>query len=529
MSHRAFLVALLTGALATGCPGGDVNVVEVTTPPTAEIFSPGTNAVSFEAGSLISFEGVVQDNQDSPDRLTSSWSSDLDGLLDEAVPDSTGRVSFATVDLSSGTHVVSLQVIDTDGEVGEDWVSLVIERFNTDPMVEIDYPANGDTLIQGEVSVFTAVASDDDDEDPPSSLEVEWSSDTDGFLGNDSPDPTGSVALSTSGLSLGDHVVSVTVTDGAGATASDQVYVEVVEPNAAPTALITDPLSGDIALQSAVTFLGEVGDDADRADTLGITWESSLDGVINWDPASSVGMLGFSSSSLSTGEHTVTLSATDSGAEVGSDSVTFTVVGADDWDADGDGWTPNEGDCDDTDASTNPGATESCDDIDNDCDGEINEGQGDGYEPNDTTPTDLGHMDGDSYCVYYIGYMSGSADTQTISANIHSPDDVDTYSFSTTDDWLDCLDESGYGIQISLTNVPPGHDYALDLYWIDGGGALVASSDTAYNANEYVSYEGSYSTTLDGDDGGEFEIVVSPSSGSGYGCSSNYSLSVEVW
>jgi hypothetical protein len=529
MCNRALIFALSAAALATGCPGGDVQVVQVTTPPTAEILSPGDASVAHEAGSLISFEGVVQDQQDSPDRLTSSWSSDRDGLLDEAVPDSTGRVSFATVDLSAGTHVISLQVVDTDGEVGEDWVSLEVERFNTEPEVEIDFPGNGDILTQGEASVFTAVTADADAEDPPDTLDVEWSSDVDGFLGDDSADAAGSLSLSTSSLSLGDHVVSVVVTDSAGASASDQVYVVVEEPNAAPTAMISDPLSGDIALQSAVTFLGEVGDDADRADTLGIIWESSLDGVINWDPASSVGMLGFSTSSLSVGEHTVTLSATDSATQVGSDSVTFTVVGADDWDADGDGWTPNEGDCDDGDASTNPGATESCDDIDNDCDGEINEDQGDGYEPNDTTPTDLGHMDGDGYCLYVVGYVSGSADTQTISANVHSPDDVDVYSFSTTDDWYDCLDESGYGIQIALTNVPAGHDYALDLYWIDGGGALVSSSDTAYNANEYVNFEGSYGATSDGDDGGEFEIVVSPSSGSGYGCSSNYSLSVEVW
>ncbi len=525
MPHRALLLVLALQA----CGGTDVQVVEVTTPPTAEILTPGANAQSFEAGALITFEGVVQDQQDAPDRLTASWSSDRDGLLDEAVPDSTGRTSFAVMDLSAGTHVISLQVLDTDGEVGEDWVSLVVERFNTEPSVDIEFPANGDTLIEGQASVFTARAQDDDPEDPPQTLEVAWSSDIDGFLGNDSPDTTGSLSLTTSALSLGSHVVSVTVTDSAGASDSDQVYVVVEEPNAAPTAMISDPLSGEVVLRSAVTFLGEVADDTDRADTLGIIWESSIDGVFNWDPASAVGMLGFSSSSLSAGDHTISLTAMDSQGLEGSDSISLTVVGVEDWDADGDGWTPNEGDCDDTDASTSPSATETCDDIDNDCDGEINEGQGDGYEPNETTPTDLGHMDGDAYCAVLIGYAYGSSDTQTISANIHSPDDVDTYSFTTTDDWYDCLDESGYGIQIALTNVPPGHDYALDLYWIDGGGALVASSDTAYNANEYVSYEGSYSATSDGDDGGEFEIVVSPSSGSGYGCSASYTLSVEVW
>ncbi len=43
-------------------------------------------------------------------------------------------------------------------------------------------------------------------------------------------------------------------------------------------------------------------------------------------------------------------------------------------DADGDGYSVDEGDCDDHDASISPGAEESCDDLDNDCDGEVDEG-----------------------------------------------------------------------------------------------------------------------------------------------------------
>jgi len=45
-----------------------------------------------------------------------------------------------------------------------------------------------------------------------------------------------------------------------------------------------------------------------------------------------------------------------------------------DIDNDYDGYTENQGDCDDTNASINPGATEIEDGIDNDCDGEIDEG-----------------------------------------------------------------------------------------------------------------------------------------------------------
>lgn len=45
-------------------------------------------------------------------------------------------------------------------------------------------------------------------------------------------------------------------------------------------------------------------------------------------------------------------------------------------DADGDGFTPADGDCDDADPNVNPGAAEDCDGLDNNCDGAVDEGPG---------------------------------------------------------------------------------------------------------------------------------------------------------
>ena len=44
-------------------------------------------------------------------------------------------------------------------------------------------------------------------------------------------------------------------------------------------------------------------------------------------------------------------------------------------DDDGDGWSVDCGDCADSDSAVNPGIVDICDDIDNDCDGEIDEGE----------------------------------------------------------------------------------------------------------------------------------------------------------
>ena len=60
-------------------------------------------------------------------------------------------------------------------------------------------------------------------------------------------------------------------------------------------------------------------------------------------------------------------------------------------DADGDGYTPADGDCDDGNASINPGADEACDDVDNDCDGDVDEA-----DAVDTT-TWYADADGDGY------------------------------------------------------------------------------------------------------------------------------------
>ncbi len=64
----------------------------------------------------------------------------------------------------------------------------------------------------------------------------------------------------------------------------------------------------------------------------------------------------------------------DNGASVAFDNLLVTPASTD---HDGDGWTRCEGDCNDWDAAVNPGASENCgNEIDDDCDGTINEGCG---------------------------------------------------------------------------------------------------------------------------------------------------------
>tara|TARA_B100000963_G_scaffold316405_1_gene296172 strand:- start:413 stop:2482 length:2070 start_codon:yes stop_codon:yes gene_type:complete len=65
--------------------------------------------------------------------------------------------------------------------------------------------------------------------------------------------------------------------------------------------------------------------------------------------------------------------ATNSFGTVYGDTYTLLTADATDTDLDGDGFTPNQGDCDDANENVYSGATEINDGIDNDCDGEIDE------------------------------------------------------------------------------------------------------------------------------------------------------------
>lgn len=90
-----------------------------------------------------------------------------------------------------------------------------------------------------------------------------------------------------------------------------------------------------------------------------------------------------------------------------------------DVDFDGDGFTRVEGDCDDNNSAVNPNAQEICDDVDNNCDGQIDEGlkttfyedaDGDGYgNPQVTTKA----------CSQPSGYVANNTDCDDTNAAVN--------------------------------------------------------------------------------------------------------------
>ncbi|MDP7110336.1 MAG: putative metal-binding motif-containing protein, partial [Myxococcota bacterium] len=167
-------------------------------------------------------------------------------------------------------------------------------------------------------------------------------------------------------------------------------------------------------------------------------------------------------------------------------------------DEDGDGWTPEDGDCDDGDDQVHPDAADLCDELDNDCDGLLNEdveGE-DPQEPNDLVPHGLGDL------------TNGTA---TVGGYLHNPDDVDRFSFFVEDTWY-----GEFEIRVDLSSIPGDADYALEL-WL--GSEMIEYSDTS----------GGESIVFDGqplhDDSGSYELEIH--SELGFSCSQGYVLVVE--
>ena len=89
---------------------------------------------------------------------------------------------------------------------------------NTAPTVSISAPADGSVVTEGDAVTFSGSASDAEDGDLSGSLV--WTSDLDGQIG------TGA-SFTTSGLSVGGHTVTASVTDSGGANGSDAVGITV--------------------------------------------------------------------------------------------------------------------------------------------------------------------------------------------------------------------------------------------------------------------------------------------------------------
>jgi hypothetical protein len=291
--------------------------------PIVEITAPSSEGVYY-SDQLVEFSGFVADEEEEAADLNVWWESSLgDDMtgVDVSV-DSNGELSgFGT--LSEGAHVIELSAGDLSGKVGSDSVMINVGPPNSPPLCEITAPVSNSTAVEGELVMFEAAVSDVDV--PSSWLLVEWISDTDGPLGTSSATSAGEVAFPFGNLTVGTHVVTLSVTDEVGADCADLVVVTV---GTAPSITIDSPSSGAIFSEGElISFIATISDSQDLASDLLVDWVSDLDGTISNQGPDSSGQALFVKNDLTTGSHVLTATVTDTDGLYSTAIVSFIVNG----------------------------------------------------------------------------------------------------------------------------------------------------------------------------------------------------------
>ncbi|MEM8562243.1 MAG: DUF6531 domain-containing protein [Pseudomonadota bacterium] len=314
-------------------------------PPQVSISSPSDGTV-ITSGNSVTLSGSSSDPEDGDLTGSMTWSSNLDGALGTG----TGVVVSS---LSTGNHNITASVTDSGGLSASDAVSLTVNAAaNTAPTVSISSPSDGTIIYFGESITLSGTSNDAEDGDLTST--VQWDSDLDGSLGIGG-------SVTASGLSMGDHIITASVTDTGGLTDSASLSLTVYPAVGDPEIAIFSPTSGlSITEGDSITLNGTATDGTDLHFDNIIEWTSNLDGLLGVGVDVVV-------STLSVGTHVITASADIGGGTVLTTDVTVTVA-AIFIDDDGDG-VENAADNCPNDANPNQTDTDG-DSIGNACDPE---------------------------------------------------------------------------------------------------------------------------------------------------------------
>jgi hypothetical protein len=255
-----------------------------------------------------------------------------------------------------------------------------------EPAVTIHTPYEAQQFDEGEAIHFTGVVEDDT---PAEDLIVEWISSIDEVLPDfDPPDADGNVEVTTASLSVGTHVITLRAIDKDNEQGEDEVTIEVIDVPDLPSIEVIHPAADENALDGyPFVFHAEVSDNQDPAELLEVTLSSDITGLVCFMDVDGSGNA-TCSAELPIAQYMLTFIAEDTDGNIARAQAAFAVVSPDDYDFDGDGYSVNGGDCNDSNDTIYPGAPEICDGLDNDC--------------SEATGIDVGSEcyddDGDGYC-----------------------------------------------------------------------------------------------------------------------------------
>ncbi|MEO5814465.1 MAG: PKD domain-containing protein [Gemmatimonadaceae bacterium] len=306
-THTYAAAGTYTVTLTITDPNGTstrTSTVVINHAPTAAITTPANNA-SFVQGTSVAFTGTGTDLEDGAlSGASLVWTSSRDGVI------GTGA-SVATTALTAGSHVVTLTAKDAQNATATATLTITITA-NQAPTASIATPTNNAVFLLGATVAFNGAGNDVED-GTLTGASLVWTSSINGQIGTGA-----SVASST--LSGGTHTITLTSKDSRGATGVASISVTI---NQAPSAAISAPInSASFAPGTPVIFGGVGTDPEDGVLTAGsLVWTSSRDGQIGTGVT-------FSTSALSLGAHTITLTAKDTRNATGTATRSIVIASA---------------------------------------------------------------------------------------------------------------------------------------------------------------------------------------------------------
>lgn len=197
-----------------------------------------------------------------------------------------------------------------------------LKVINNAPEAVITSHENGASVAENSAVTLTGNVSDLDH--APDELEAGWVVGGVEACAPAAPDATGATSCTVS-LPPGTAEIALSVSDPRGATGVAYLQLEVVPGDAPVVDILTPDPSARIYAGEPLAFSALVTDTEDASTALALSWLSTLDGPLalpsGADDAGNVS----GTTTLSEGDHTVTLEALDSTGRTGRDSVTLRV------------------------------------------------------------------------------------------------------------------------------------------------------------------------------------------------------------
>jgi len=260
---------------------------KINTPPRAVI--SGYSELDLTVGRVLELSGISSEDDDGK-IVSYLWS---DGSTEQ---------SFNTKFLTTGKHVISLKVTDNDGLEHETDItfSVTAPQFKTPPRAVISGYSELDLTV-GRVLELSGISSEDDDGKIVSYL---WS------------DGSTATSFSKTFTTVGQHSISLKVTDNDGLVHEVDITFTVTDPNikTAPRAVISGYSHLDLVVGSLLELSGASSED-DDGKIVSYLWSDG-------STASN-----FSKTFTTVGQHSISLKVTDNDGLEHESDITFTVTG----------------------------------------------------------------------------------------------------------------------------------------------------------------------------------------------------------